>query len=99
MDELEEVWSGLVTFTTSHGLLSVATIQFLKSAGVPLPAPIGLFGVLLGVQAREGTISLWVAWLALTVASVLGASLLFVFVRWISPGDLVRYGRFLGLTE
>jgi hypothetical protein len=24
MDELEEVWSGLVTFTTSHGLLSVA---------------------------------------------------------------------------
>jgi SRSO17 transposase len=32
MDELEEVWSGLVTFTTSHALLSVAAIQFLKSA-------------------------------------------------------------------
>jgi membrane protein DedA with SNARE-associated domain len=99
MDELEEVWSGLVTFTTSHGVLSVAVIQFLKSAGVPLPAPVGLFGVLLGVQAREGTISLWLAWLALTVASVVGASLLFAFLRWVSPADLSRYGRFLGLTE
>jgi membrane protein DedA with SNARE-associated domain len=99
MDELEEVWSGLVTFTTSHGVLSVATIQFLKSAGVPLPAPVGLLSVLLGVQAREGTISLWLAWLALTLASVLGASLLFAFVRWIRPADLLRYGRFIGLTE
>jgi membrane protein DedA with SNARE-associated domain len=99
MDELEEVWSGLVSFTATHGLLSVAAIQFLKSAGVPLPVPIGLFMVLLGAQAREGTTSLWLAWLALTVASVLGASLLFAFVRWISPIDLVRYGRFIGLTE
>src|SRR5215831_1591554 len=99
MDELEEVWSGLVTFTASHGLLSAAAIQFLKSAGVPLPAPVGLFGVLLGVQAREGTISLWLAWVTLTAASVLGASLLFAFVRWISPADLLRYLRFIGLTE
>jgi membrane protein DedA with SNARE-associated domain len=99
VDELEEVWSGLVTFTTSHGLLSVVTIQFLKSAGVPLPVPNGLFMVLLGVQASEGTISFWLAWLSLTLASVLGASLLFAFVRWISPADLIRYGRFLGLTE
>jgi membrane protein DedA with SNARE-associated domain len=99
MDELEEVWSGLVTFTASHGLLSAAAIQFLKSAGVPLPAPAWLFGVLLGVQAREGTISIWLAWVALTMASVLGASLLFAFARWISPADLLRYGRFVGLTE
>ena len=99
MDELEEVWSGLVTFTASHGLLSVAAIQFVKSAGVPLPVPIALFMVLLGVQASEGTVSLWLAWLVLTAASTLGASLLFAFVRWISPADLLRYGRFIGLTE
>jgi membrane protein DedA with SNARE-associated domain len=99
VDELEEVWSGLVTFTTSHALLSVAVIQFLKSVGVPLPVPIGLFIVLLGVQAREGTISLWLAWPTLTVVTVLGASLLFAFVRWISPADILRYGRFIGLTE
>jgi membrane protein DedA with SNARE-associated domain len=99
VDELEEVWSGLVTFTTSHALLSVTAIQFLISAGVPLPVPVGLLIVLLGAQAREGTISLWLAWLALTVASVLGASLLFAFVRWICPADILRYGRFLGLTE
>jgi len=99
MDELEEVWSGLVSFTASHGLLSVSVIQFLKSAGVPLPVPVGLFMVLLGAQASEGSISLWLAWLALTLASVLGASLLFAFVRWISPAELLRYGRFIGLTE
>jgi membrane protein DedA with SNARE-associated domain len=99
MDELEEVWYGLVTFTTSHGLLSVSVIQFLKSAGVPLPVPVGLFIVLLGAQAREGEVSLWLVWGALTLASVLGASLLFAFVRWISPADFIRYGRFLGLTE
>jgi membrane protein DedA with SNARE-associated domain len=99
VDELEEVWSGLVTFTTSHGLLTVSGIQFLKSAGVPLPVPNGLFIVLLGVQASEGTLSFWLAWFALTAASVLGASLLFAFVRWISSPDLLRYGRFIGLTE
>src|SRR5579872_5254219 len=99
MDELEEVWSGLVTFTASHGLLSVAAIQFLKSAGVPLPVPIGLFIILLGAQASEGTTSLWLAWVTLTLASVIGVSLLFALVRWISPADLLRYGRFLGLTE
>ncbi|HEY1293849.1 MAG TPA: VTT domain-containing protein, partial [Chloroflexota bacterium] len=99
MDELEEVWSGLVTFTTSHGLLSISAIQFLKSAGVPLPVPVGLFMVLLGVQAREGTTSFWLSWLALTASSLLGASALFAFVRWISPADILRYGRFIGLTE
>jgi membrane protein DedA with SNARE-associated domain len=66
---------------------------------VPLPAPLALFGVLLGVQASEGGLSLWSAWLTLTTASVLGASLLLAFVRWISPADLHRYGRFIGLTE
>jgi membrane protein DedA with SNARE-associated domain len=96
---LEELWSGLVTFTASHGLLSAASIQLLKSAGVPLPAPVGLFAVLLGAQAREGTLSLWLAWLTLTLASVLGASVLFAFVRWLSPADLLRYGRFIGLSE
>src|SRR5262245_9837710 len=99
MDELEEVWYGLVSFTASQGLLSISIIQFLKSAGVPLPVPVGLFMVLLGVQAREGTISLWLAWLAMTVSSVLGASLLFAFVRWLSPADLLRYGRYVGLTD
>jgi membrane protein DedA with SNARE-associated domain len=99
MDELEDVWSELAKFAASHGLLSVAAIQFVKSAGVPLPVPVGLFIVFLGAQARDGTSSLWVAWLALTAASVFGVSLLFAFVRWISPADLLRYGRFIGLTE
>jgi membrane protein DedA with SNARE-associated domain len=99
MDDFEDAWSGLVAFTTSHGLLSVAVIQFLKSAGVPLPVPNGLFMVLLGAQSREGTISIWIAWVSLALASVLGASVLFAFVRWISPADLIRYGRFLGLTD
>lgn len=98
MDELEDVWSGLVTFTTSHGLLSVSVMQFLKSAGVPLPVPIALFMVLIGVQAGEGTMSFWLAWVTLTASSVLGASVLFALVRWIRPADLLRYGRFLGLT-
>src|SRR6185437_14412165 len=38
-------------------------------------------------------------WLVLTLASILGASVLFAFVRWISPADLLRYGRFIGLTD
>ncbi|MBV9576969.1 MAG: DedA family protein [Chloroflexi bacterium] len=99
MDELEEVLSGLVTFTASHGLPTVAVIQFLKSAGVPLPVPNALLMVLLGVQIREGTLSAWLAWVTLTLASVLGASLLFIVVRWIGPTDLSRYGHFVGLTE
>ena len=43
--------------------------------------------------------SLLLAWLALSLASALGASLLFAVVRWISPADLLRYGRFIGLTQ
>src|SRR5262249_56615811 len=49
--------------------------------------------------ASEGCTGVWVAWLPLTLGRVLGVSLLFAFVRWISPADLLRYGRFIGLTE
>jgi hypothetical protein len=53
MDELEAVWLGLVNFTASHSLLSVAALQFLKSAGVPLPAPLALFGFSLACRPAK----------------------------------------------
>ena len=90
-------WSDLTHFISEHGLLAVAGIVFLKSAGIPLPGPADLLVVSVGVQARTGDPTLWDALVVLSVATVLGASLLYVFVRWLGPEDVVHYGHYVGL--
>jgi membrane protein DedA with SNARE-associated domain len=90
-------WSDLTHFIGEHGLLTVAGIVFLKSAGIPLPVPGDLLVVSVGAQARTGDPALGQALVVLSVAVVLGASLLYSFARWLGPEDVVHYGHYVGL--
>jgi membrane protein DedA with SNARE-associated domain len=99
MDLWVSFWSSLTTFIADHGLLTVAVLVLIKSAGVPLPVPADLLVVFVGVDARAQGLPLWPAWLLLSLATVIGATLLYGFARWIGPEDVAHYGRYVGLSQ
>jgi hypothetical protein len=68
MDFWTSFWSGLSGFVAEYGLLSVAIILLLKSAGIPLPVPGDLLVVFVGVQARTEDVPLLGAWVLLSGA-------------------------------
>jgi len=99
MDLWVSFWSALTGFIPDNGLVTVAAIVLVRSAGVPIPVPADLLVVMVGVEAREQQLSLWPAWLLLSAATTCGALLLYLFARWIGGrGDLARYGRYVGLN-
>jgi membrane-associated protein len=85
-------------FLRQHGLLAAFVYLLVEEAGVPVPVPGDLLMLLLGVQASEGRVMLWQAVAVLEVATVLGATLLYVAARWAGRGLVYRYGRYLRLT-
>jgi membrane protein DedA with SNARE-associated domain len=99
MDVWTAFWSDLTSVIAAHGLLTVAAIVLVKSAGVPLPVPADLMVVLVGVQTRQGQLPFWLAWVLLSAATAGGAGLLYGFARWIGPEALVRYGHYIGLSQ
>jgi membrane protein DedA with SNARE-associated domain len=99
MDVWAAFWSDLTSLIAAHGLLTVAAIVLIKSAGVPLPVPADLMVVLVGVQARQGRFPLLPAWLLLSAATAGGAGLLYGFTCWIGPEALIRYGHYIGLSQ
>ena len=98
MDLWVSFWSGLASFTAEHGLLTVAIIVLLKSAGVPVPLPADLLVVLVGVHARETQMPVWPAWVVLSAATTIGAGLLYTFATWVDEASVVHYGHYVGLT-
>src|SRR6185436_2018837 len=52
----------------------------------------------LGVRARQGIIPLWQAIVVMEVATVVGASALYIASRVAGRGLVYRYGRFIRLT-
>jgi membrane protein DedA with SNARE-associated domain len=98
MDLWVNFWSGLTSFITAHGLLAVAVIVLLKSAGVPLPVPADLLVVMVGAQASAAQAPIWPAWLLLSASTTIGAGILYAFARWVGEEDIVHYGHYIGLT-
>lgn len=91
-------WSGLTRLIADHGVLTVAFIVLIRSAGVPIPVPADLLVVLVGVQAEETHASLWPAWLLYSVATTIGAGCLYAFTRWVGQDDIIHYGHYVGIT-
>src|SRR5262245_2053455 len=99
MESWSSIWAGLTSFIAAHGLLALAVIITLKSAGIPLPVPADLLVVYAGIHARSGVFPLWLAWLVLVVATIVGAVLLYTGTRWARPEKIVHYGHYVGLSE
>jgi membrane protein DedA with SNARE-associated domain len=98
MDLWDSFWSALAEFIAENGLLAVALIVLLRSAAIPIPVPADLLVVLVGARAREQQLLLWPAWVVLALATTVGATLFYAFVRWIGQGDVSHYARYVGLT-
>ena len=54
MDQWVSCWSELTSSIAEHGLLTLAILVMVKSAGVPLLGPADLLIVKVGADARDG---------------------------------------------
>jgi membrane protein DedA with SNARE-associated domain len=99
MDLLSGFWSWISSFIAQYGVLAVALIVFIKSAGIPLPVPGDLLLVLVGVWVAQGVANFWPSLFALSLAIGSGALALYLFCRWAGRDDIYRYGRYIGLTQ
>jgi membrane protein DedA with SNARE-associated domain len=98
-----EWWDSVVRntpqFVESWGLLVVALLLFVKACGVPLPIPGDLLIFSAGILVAEGVISGWLALIVLSLATLAGASTLFVVMRRVGRKRVDRYGHYVGLTD
>src|SRR5712691_690650 len=70
----------------------------IEEAGAPVPVPGDFLMLALGVHAHEGRCQLWQALLVMEVATLLGASFLYVLAARAGGGLVYRYGRYMHLT-
>lgn len=90
---------GLEAFLDSYGVAAAFAVMLVKAVGVPLPIPGDLILLATAARAAEGKVLLWLAFLALLAALVLGGTLQFLLARGPARAVVLRYGHRLGLTE
>ena len=81
-----------------HGLLAGFVLVLVEEAGVPVPIPGDVLMLALGVHARQGMAPLWQALVVLELATVLGASVLYLASARAGRGLVYQYGRYIHLT-
>ena len=98
-----EGWAHLQTLADGvvlkHGLLASALFLFVDECGVPTPVPGNLLIVALGVGAAEGAVTIWQVLVAMEIATVIGATILYGIAAWAGRRLAYRYGRFVGLPH
>ncbi len=82
----------------SHTLLVIAALIFVEELGVPSPVPSDLVMLLAGVEVAQHRQHLWIVLPVMTLATLAGASGLFVASRRVGRPFVERYGRFIHLT-
>lgn len=95
---LADITATITMFLEVYGLLAIFLIMLLKEIGVPIPIPKDLLMLVAAAQSAAGKFILWQGFLALLVASVLGAWVQYLLVRRLGRPFLYRFGRYLGLT-
>jgi membrane protein DedA with SNARE-associated domain len=82
----------------AHPLLVIAALIAVEEFGVPSPVPSDLMMLLAGTLVARHAERLWVVLLVQTLATVAGASGLFLISRRLGRPFVLRYGRFIHLT-
>src|SRR5207249_8822988 len=98
VDWWTEVGRATSSFLNEHGLLAAFLFLLVEEAGVPVPVPGDVLMLYLDVQARTGRIPLWQAIVVMELATVVGASALYLAARVAGRSLVYRYGRFIRLT-
>ena len=81
-----------------YGLLAIFLLLFIKGIGVPIPIPEDVILVAAAVGASQGKFNLFLAFVLILIAIVLGQFIQFLLARGLGRTFLLRFGRFLGLT-
>ena len=87
------------TFLDAYGLLALFAVMLLKAIGVPFPIPADVLMLAASARAASGKINVFGAFVALLVALSVGGSIQFMLIRGFGRAVLLRYGRFLGITD
>lgn len=93
----------LITLITEsiqrHEYLALLSFLFLEELGVPLPVPGDVIMVLAGVQSYEGKMNPLLALVSLEIGTIIGSSILYWVARIGGHPLLMRFGRYIGLTQ
>jgi membrane protein DedA with SNARE-associated domain len=98
MDWWQAVRDGLAGLLDKHGVLAGFVLILIEEAGVPVPIPGDFLMLVLGVHARQGRVPLWQALLVMELATLLGATVLYLAAARGGRGLVYRYGRYMHLT-
>jgi membrane protein DedA with SNARE-associated domain len=88
----------LASFLDQHGVLAGFVVILIEETGVPVPIPGDFLMLGLGVHARQGGVSLWQALIVMEIATLIGASILYVVSSRAGRDLVYRYGRYIHLT-
>lgn len=81
---------------TQYGYVGVFFILMLEMIGVPIPVPIL---TLSGIAWANGTFLLLPLILSASLGHILGSSISFNIGRWLGQAILIRYGKYVGITN
>jgi membrane protein DedA with SNARE-associated domain len=98
VDWWDTVRTALQGFLDHHGVAAGFVLILIEEMGVPVPVPGDFLMLAIGAHAREGRLPLWQALLAMELATVIGASILYVVAARAGRTLVYRYGRFMHLT-
>jgi membrane protein DedA with SNARE-associated domain len=96
---MESPMEGLEAFLDSYGVAAACAIMLIKAAGVPIPIPGDVILLATAARAAEGKVLLWLAFVGLLVALILGGTVQFWLARGPARRLVVKYGHRVGLTE
>jgi membrane protein DedA with SNARE-associated domain len=94
----EVVRISLSSFLEQHGVLASFVVIFIEETGVPVPVPGDFLMLGVGVHARQSRVELWQALLVMELATLLGASILYVVAARGGRDLVYHYGRYIHLT-
>ena len=73
--------AGLEAFLDSYGVAAACAIMLIKAAGVPVPIPGDVILLATAARAAEGKVLLWLAFVVLLAALIVGGGLQFYLAR------------------
>src|SRR3954464_12285200 len=82
----------------AHPLPVIAALIFVEELGVPSPIPSDLMMLLAGIEVAQHGEHLWVVLVVMELATLAGASCLFVGSPRLGRPFVERYGHFIHLT-
>src|SRR5258708_28408693 len=90
---------GIAAFLDAYGVAAACAIMLVKAAGVPVPIPGDVILLATAARAAEGKVALWLAFVLLLGALIVGGAVQFYLARGPGRRVVLKYGERIGLTE